>query len=305
MAVSQPKSYGYMMRKVLIAFCLLLSGTVLADGQPVSVWLIEGEANRVYMLGSVHLLRRDDHPLPQAMEDAYQDAEALIMELDMDDLDPAVLQAATNRMGLLDEGVTLEDVIGEETWAEALAVAEEIRIPLDMMSQSEPWLAAITIEQLILMRLGFNPLYGVELHMTAKAIADGKPITGLETAQEQLAFFDDMSVEAQTDLLMQTLTESQEAEQLMDEMIEAWRIGDVGYMEENMLAEMADFEELYATIVVDRNRRWVDEIVELLDDEDDYLIVVGALHMVGEDGVPTLLSQRGIEVEQMQNREAE
>ena len=293
------------MRKVLIAFCLLLSGSVLVDGEPVSMWLIEGEANRVYLLGSVHLLRQRVVFAPQAMEDAYQDAEALIMELDMDDLDPAVLQAATNRMGLLEEGVTLEDVIGEETWAEALAVAEEIRIPLEMMSQSEPWLAAITIEQLILMRLGFNPLYGVELHMTTQAIADGKPITGLETAYEQLAFFDNMSIEAQTDLLMQTLTESQEAEQLMDEMIEAWRNGDVGYMEENMLAEMVDFEELYATIVVDRNRRWVDEIVELLDDEDDYLIIVGALHMVGEDGVPNLLSERGIDVAQMQDRAVE
>ncbi|MDJ0907741.1 MAG: TraB/GumN family protein [Woeseiaceae bacterium] len=293
------------MRKVLMAFCLLFSGPVLADGQPVSMWLVEGEANRVYMLGSVHLLRRQDHPLPQIMEEAYQDAEALIMELDMDDLDPAALQAATNRMGLLDAGVTLEDVIGEEAWATALAAAEEIRIPLDMMSQSEPWLAAITIEQLILMRLGFNPLYGIELHMTTQAIADGKPITGLETAEEQLGFFDNMSVEAQTDLLMQTLTERQDSEQFMDQMVAAWRRGDVDYLEETMLAEMEDFEELYATIVVDRNRRWVDEIVELLDDPDDYLIVVGALHMVGDDGVPTLLAQRGIEVEQMQDSSPE
>ena len=281
---------------------LLLSGPVLADGQPVSMWLIEGEANRVYMLGSVHLLRKQDHPLPEVMEAAYRDAEALIMELDMDDLDPAALQAATNRMGLLDDGVTLKDVIGEEAWETALAAAEEIRVPLDMMSQSEPWLAAITIEQLILMRLGFNPLYGIELHMTTQAVADGKPITGLETAVEQLGFFDDMSVGAQTDLLMQTLTESREAGELMDEMIEAWRNGDVGYLEENMLAEMAEYEELYATIVVDRNRRWVDDIVELLDDQDDYLVIVGALHMVGEDGVPTLLSERGIEIEQMHNR---
>lgn len=285
-----------------MTMCLLLSGPVLADGQPVSMWLIEGEANRVYMLGSVHLLRKQDHPLPEVMEEAYRDAEALIMELDMDDLDPAALQAATNRMGLLDDGITLKDVIGEEAWETALAAAEEIRIPLDMMSQSEPWLAAITIEQLILMRLGFNPLYGIELHMTTQAVADGKPITGLETAVEQLGFFDDMSVEAQTDLLMQTLTESREAGELMDEMIEAWRNGDVGYLEENMLAEMAEYEELYATIVVDRNRRWVDDIVELLDDEDDYLVIVGALHMVGEDGMPTLLSERGIEIEQMHDR---
>ncbi len=293
------------MRKLFVAVSLLLAGPVLADGQPVSMWLIEGEANRVYLLGSVHLLRRQDHPLPQIMEDAYQDAEALIMELDMDDLDPAALQAATNRMGMLDEGVTLQDVLGQDTWEQALAAAEAIRIPLDMMAESEPWLAAITIEQLILLRLGFNPLYGVELHMTTKAVADGKPITGLETAEEQLGFFDDMSIEAQTDLLMRTLTESQEAEQMMDGLVDAWRRGDVDYLQDNMLAEMAEYPELYATIVVDRNRRWVDDIVELLDDADDYLIVVGALHMVGDDGVPTLLTERGIEIEQMQDRAAE
>ncbi len=287
------------MRKVLIAISLLLTGPALADGHPVTMWLIEGEANRVYVLGSVHLLRSQDHPLPNVLEEAYQDAEALIMELDMDDLDPAALQAATNRLGMLESGVTLEDVLGNELYAEALAAAEKLRVPLDMMSQSEPWLAAITIEQLILMRMGFNPLYGIELHMTTKAVSDGKPITGLETAVEQLGFFDNMSIEAQTDLLMSTLTESQEAEQMMDDMIDAWRHGDVEFMQDNVLAELAEFPELYTTIVSDRNRRWVDEIVELLDDADDYLIVVGALHLVGEDGVPALLIERGIEIGQM------
>ncbi len=287
------------MRKFLIALCLLLTGPAYADGHPVTMWLIEGESNRIYVLGSVHLLRSQDHPLPAVMEEAYQDAEALIMELDMDDLDPVALQADTNRLGMLEEGVTLEDVIGAELYAEALAAAQSIRIPLDMMSQSEPWLAAITIEQLILMRLGFNPLYGIELHMTTKAVQDGKPITGLETAVEQLSFFDNMSLEAQTDLLMQTLTESQKAEGLMDDMIDAWRHGDLEFLQENILAELEDYPELYATIVADRNRRWVDDIVELLDDADDYLIIVGALHLVGEDGAPSLLSQRGIEIGQM------
>ena len=287
------------MRKVLIAIGLLLAGPAQADGHPVTMWLIEGEANRVYVLGSVHLLRSQDHPLPRIMEEAYEDAEALIMELDMDDLDPVALQAETNRLGLLESGVTLQDVIGDELWAEAVAAAESIQIPLDMMSQSEPWLAAITIEQLLLMRMGFNPLYGIELHMTMKATSDGKPITGLETAAEQLGFFDNMSIEAQTDLLMQALTEGQEAEQIMDDLINAWRHGDVDFMQDNMLAELAEFPELYETIVTERNRRWVDEIVELLDDTDDYLIIVGALHLVGEEGVPSLLSQRGIEIGQM------
>lgn len=283
----------------LAGLLLLLANFVMADDHPVSMWLIEGESNRIYLLGSVHLLRKQDHPLPAVMEAAYDDAEALIMELDMDDLDAVALQAATNRMGLLNDGRSLRDLMGDDLYEQAEIAAEAIDIPFDLLSKSEPWFAAITIEQLVLMRIGFNPLYGIELHMTMKATQDGKPIEGLETAEEQLAFFDNMSLDAQNELLMQTLTEGQDVEATMDSMIDAWRIGDVEYLRTTMLEEMAESQELYKTIVVDRNRRWVGAITDLLDDSDDYLIVVGALHLVGEEGVPALLSERGIRAEQM------
>jgi uncharacterized protein len=85
----------------------------------------------------------------------------------------------------------------------------------------------------------------------------------------------------------------------MDELVDAWRHGDIAFMQDNMLDEMKKYPELYRTIVVDRNRNWLGKIQELLDDEDDYLIVVGALHLIGEDGLPALLAQQGVEVRQL------
>jgi len=178
-------------------------------------------------------------------------------------------------------------------------VAAAVDVPFDLLSKTEPWLAAVTVEQMALLRIGFNPLYGIEMHMAMKASQDGKPIDGFETVDEQLEFLDGLSLDAQINLLMQTLAEGAGLESLMDDMIDAWRHGDVGFLERMMLEDMSASPELYKTIVVDRNRRWAGVIEELLDDERDYLVVVGALHLVGDDGLPALLSGRGNSIGQM------
>lgn len=288
-----------MRRCLLLIVAAWIPGLVFADGHPVTMWLAEGASNRVYILGSVHLLRRQDHPLPAVMEAAYADAESLIMELDMDDLDAAALQASTNRLGVIHDDRTLKDFLGDARYNEAAAAAREMEIPFEMLDKAEPWFAAITIEQLALTRIGFNPLYGIELHLTMKATQDGKEVTGLETIDEQLAMLDGLSIEAQNDLLLQTLAEGGNIEAFMDDMIRAWRVGNVDYLETNMLDDMAKYPELFDAIVVNRNQRWVSAIEALLDDEDDYLIVVGALHLVGDVGVPALLEKRGVKIGQL------
>jgi uncharacterized protein YbaP (TraB family) len=168
-----------------------------------------------------------------------------------------------------------------------------------MLSGTEPWLAAINIEQLILMRIGFNPMYGIESFLMSKAGADQKEILGLESIGEQLGFLDRMSLDAQRLLLMQTLAESADIENIMDELVAAWRHGDIDYLEKSMLADMQEFSELYDALVVNRNQNWTQKIEALLDDDQDYLIIVGALHLIGKDGLPTLLRERGQELTQM------
>ena len=282
----------------------LLPALALADmpGHPVTMWMAEGGSNRVYLLGSVHLLREQDHPLPRVIEDVYDDAETLYMELDMDDLDPLLMQSTINRLGMLEEGTSLRDVMGEDLYAEAVTVATDLDMPLDMLDRTEPWLAAITVEQLALARIGFNPMYGVEMYLLKKASRDGKEILGFESVEQQLGYLDGLSLDAQRALLMQTLSESTAINEIMDELILAWRSGDIHYLEQTLLEDVSGYPELYETIVASRNRLWVDTIDELLEQADDYLVVVGALHLVGEDGVPQLLEQRGVSITQMREQ---
>lgn len=289
----------------VLLFILLLAVPAAADqaGHPVTMWQMDGANNRIYLLGSVHLLRAGDHPLPSVIDKAYREAETLIMEMDVDDVDPVATQKLVTELGLIQGDRSLSDLMGPNLYAEAQAFAANVDIPLAMLASSEPWLAAITVEQLMLTRIGFNPKYGIERHLAAKARTDNKEIRGLETVREQLEFLDGMSLESQRELLLQSLEESTEIEKIMDELIVAWRYGDLDYLEREMLAEMQDYPELYKTIVTDRNKAWVESIDDLTNEEDDYLVVVGALHLIGEDGVPALLEERGHTVTQLHQPE--
>jgi hypothetical protein len=131
------------------------------------------------------------------------------------------------------------------------------------------------------------------------ATRDGKRIDGFETIEEQLQFLDSMSLQAQRDMLMATLEESAELEDVMDDLIAAWRHGDTKMLENGMLDDIEQHEELNKAIVTDRNARWVKQIEDLLDDDDDYLIIVGALHLVGPEGVPLQLEKNGHSIRQL------
>lgn len=289
------------MNKFFLTALLLLSFAPAwsdSPGHPVTMWRAAGETNSVYLLGSIHLLRPQDLPLPSVVDAAYDDAEVLVMELDMDDLGSDVSQLFADS-GVMRDGTTLRQVMGEEYFARATAAANAIDIPIDLLANSEPWLAAITVEMMIFYRIGFNPMLGVEMQMVSRAERDGKPIEGLETAEEQTAFLDGLSIETQREMLLQALEEGATISESIDEIIHAWRNGDIEALEDGLLQDLEKNAELAEALVNSRNRRWVDQISELLDDEDDYLIIVGALHLVGEHGVPQLLARDGVEIDQL------
>ncbi|MEL7186244.1 MAG: TraB/GumN family protein [Pseudomonadota bacterium] len=288
------------MQRVIASLSLLLASVgCFADGSLVTLWQADGARNTVYLLGSIHLLREQDHPLPAVIDKAYEDAEVIVMEIDMDDIDPIATQTLFTQYGMISDGRSLRDWMGEIAYSRAVEAAEKIDIPLHMMTGVEPWYAALTIEVMALSRIGFDPNLGIETWMTNKAASDGKPIEGLETIEEQLGFLDGLSVPAQRQMLLATLEEAASLEDMMDQLIDAWRSGDTGFLEAELLAAFAEYEELNQAILVDRNNRWVDQITDLLDDDDDYLVVVGALHLIGDNGVPRQLESLGVPIRQL------
>jgi len=264
------------------------------------LWTVAGQHNTVYLLGSIHVLRPDDGGLPGPAEAAYADAEKLVMEIDMDDVaasDSAVMLDTMQRTALLPDGRSLHDVLGPD-YAAVSSRALQAGVDLEKLDRFAPWFVAVTLLQVELAKRGFSPELGIEQTLATRASQDHKPIQGLETAEEQFAVLAGLPLQQQKHFLMMTLEESAHIDQQLDELLQAWRTGDTAALARVLAAEFEDFPELYRPLTEDRNRAWVDKLVDLLDDRDDYLVVVGALHLVGRHSVVELLEQRGYKVVQ-------
>lgn len=275
---------------LLAAWC----GIACADGVPV--WTVQGDAGRVHILGSVHLLQASDYPLPAEIAAAYEAAADLYMELDLDALDVTEVAGEMLALGTSGDGPTVRDALGEDGWGRASRAAEAAGIDLDAIAAAEPWLAALMVYNVALARAGFDPGLGVDQHLAARAMADGKPIEGLETLEEQLALFDGLPAEVQAQMLQQTL---EDVGGLADEakvLVAAWRSGDLEALAAQFEQDFARYPELERRIVAERNLAWLPAIEARLARPGDSLVVVGALHTVGPEGLPALLEARGYEV---------
>ena len=157
----------------------------------------------------------------------------------------------------------------------------------------------MTVEVMLLYTMGFNPMLGVEMTMTSRAASDGKPIEGLETVDEQLAFLDGLPLDVQSEMLIQTLTEGADLDESIDAIVDAWRFGDMTALEDDLLSSIEEQSELSEVLITGRNYRWVEAILGMLGGDKDYLVVVGALHLVGDEGVPALLEKKGLGIQQL------
>ena len=264
------------------------------------VWSVRGEHNTVYLLGSIHVLRPGDVGLPRAAQAAYDDAEQLVMEIDMDDpfvSDPAAITSMMQQSALLPPEQSLRTVLGSDY----PAIAERSRaagLDLEAMDRFAPWFVALLLLQIEITERGFDAQHGIEQQVTELAVADRKPITGLETPAEQFAVLGGLSMADQKRFLLMTLEESEQDDAQLDLLLDAWRRGDTAALARTLSEEFEDFPQLYRPLTEDRNRAWVGDLEALLDQRDDYLVVVGALHLVGRNSVVELLRQRGHSVTQ-------
>ena len=257
------------------------------------VWAIRGAHNTVYLAGSVHLLPAQDAALPPAFDRAYADSDKLVMELDLGQLDP--LQAAGWMMehGALPAGSTLRGVLGEPLYTRVSAAAADLGLSMEILDGQSPWVVGIELADLEYLHLGFDPQQGVEEQFVHRAQSDGKPTAGLETLSEELASLEALSREDQLRLLDQTLSELKEAPGEMQEVLGAWRRGDAARLASLLAREYRAFPALYRPLVTARNQRWLPQIEQLLHGERNCLVVVGALHLVGEGGLLELLRRDG------------
>lgn len=262
------------------------------DGLPL--WEVRGHGNTVYLLGSIHLLRQEAYPLDPAIYEAFDAAQTVAFEIEMEEMMQGGMEMMTR--GALPLGRTLADVLPADVYAELERRAVGLPIPFDALKGMKPWLASMMVSVIALQQAGFEAAMGVDLHFHQRAREAGKRTMGLETVKDQIDAMDGMSEGAQIALLRSTLADLDSAVVQLDQATELWRRGDADGLAAMFTKSMRDQPELVERLLLARNRRWVPQIEELLRSGSPAIVIVGVGHLVGEGSVVEMLRARGYTV---------
>jgi uncharacterized protein len=285
----------------LLALSLLggLTAPVPSARAASPVWAVRGAHNTVYLAGSIHLLPAKDAALPGAFNRAYADSAKLVMELDLGKIDPVAAGGWMLKHGALPAGTTLRTMLGEERYARVIAAAAGLGLSAEVLDGQAPWVVGLELADLEYVRLGFDPQQGVEEQLVQRAQTDGKPTAGLETLDEELGGLEALPPQDQLRLIDQTITDLKESPGELQEVLSAWRSGDAAKLAALLSREYRSFPALYRPLVTARNARWLPQIEQLLRGQDNCLVVVGSLHLVGEGGLLELLRRDGFTATQL------
>jgi hypothetical protein len=282
---------GFFAAVPAVAAMLFAAG---AQAEP-ALWEVEGRDNTVFLFGSVHLLPEGGFTIGGALDEALDEAERVCLELDPDAETDAQKASLTLARAIDPEGRSLFDLLGDdaERVQESAAAAG---IDLAPFAAFEPWFAGLTVSLMALQAHGFDVEHGVEQMIQAEAKKGGKPSCGLETLDGQLGLLDSLPAGLQKEMLLQSLEEAGDIEGVIGPLLDAWRDGDESGLEDRLDEDFDDYPELAEALLFKRNRNWADQVSEMLEGEDDVLLVVGAMHLVGPRGLPALLEDRGYSV---------
>jgi uncharacterized protein YbaP (TraB family) len=278
---------------IWLALAALLGAAGSAAADPAA-WRIAGRnGGEITLLGSMHVLRSADYPLPAAIDALFARADTLVMELDLDELDPTAMQATLLRVATLPQGTVLRDVVPPDLYRLTEQRAGEVGMDLRLLEHFKPSLVSVMLLEQSLRRLGFEGERGLEQYLLRKSRAEAKPIIGLETLDMQLGIFADLPATSQQAMLEQTLRDMSEGDTVIGKLADAWRDGKLETLSKELLASLDDIPGLDAALVRNRNTEWVKTLERFLGDGRRYLVVVGAFHLVGHDNVIDMLDAHG------------
>ena len=281
----------------LYLLLLLFSVQVYAGS---SVWIVEKGANRLFIGGTIHLLTESDYPLPPAYEKAYNESVKVVLETDMQKLQSPEFQAIMMRELSYSDGRNLEQEVSQYTYAALQQFFSMRSIPMDRIIGFKPGMVMMMMTVVELQRLGMVGV-GVDAYYSAKSIDDRKPLGQLETVESQIAFIANMGAGQVDEMLIYTLADIERLPELMKSMKHAWRRGNMAQLKLIGITPFKkEFPEIYQSLIVDRNNAWLPKIEAMVKSSEVELVLVGALHLAGEDGLLSQLVARGYQVRQYQ-----
>jgi uncharacterized protein YbaP (TraB family) len=283
-----------------IALILLLFFTAAGVQAETSVWVVKSPKATVYLAGSCHVLRASDHPLPAEFLSAYQDSRKIVFEAPLNDMEkPEYLQklmlAAT-----YSDGTALKQHLSSQAFSKVEAFCRDRNYPIEQFQLFRPWMLAMTLTMLEMARIGAKSNNGVDYFFNEKAQSDGKTVESLETVDQQIGFLTTMDAGMSNEQVTETIDELREIDTKGPEILQAWKNGDEAKIEALNLKELKEYPKLYQALIVDRNKKWINDIEGYLNSSVNTMVIVGVAHLVGDNGVVDLLRKRGYKVIKLQ-----
>lgn len=286
----------YLLRLIVI---LLLPFTAVSVGAESSVWVLKSPKATIYFAGSCHVLRASDYPLPPEFWTAYKDSRKIIFEASQDEMAGAEFQAKLLSASIYDDGTTLKQHLSTKAYAKAEEFCKKHNYQIEALQILRPWMFAMMLTMQEMQKLGAESNYGIDYVFNESARRDGKTIDTLETVDEQIGFLTMLDKGTDNEQIIETIDELEQINIRLADIVNAWRKGDERKTEELSLQDLKNYPKLYSVLITDRNRKWVKNIEGYLQRPEKIMIIVGAAHLVGDNGVIELFRKRGYQIEKL------
>jgi len=285
----------HLFSRLLVGLLLCSSAVSWAASDAPFLWEIQGAKAKHYLMGSVHLLPASTQPLPAALENSYAKSVGIAFETDL-----ATLADPSSQMMMLNAAIApngLRPLVSKEVYERLQKSARDLNMSLaDSCEPYKPWFCAMTMEIFAFQRAGFQAEYGLDQYFFTRALKDGKPIRWMEEPQAQIDLFAKMPDKLGEQFLDATLDEQTDPNQSPDGVLQMWRNGDQAELEKITRDMKLHQPQAYARLLADRNRAWMPKLEKILSSDNSQLIIVGAAHSAGPDGLIALLKAKGYDV---------
>lgn len=284
----------------VIFFVVIFSTGSFSQPKKNFLWKVQSKTTTVYVLGSVHFLKKEMYPLHERIEQAFDQSDILVVEANIGEAGKADIQKLI-KSGFYPENDALEKHLTPETYDRVKKEAARLGVPPELASKQKPWFLALTLATLEILKLGFDPNYGIDKYFLSKATGK-KKILELESIDYQIDLFSHLSEKEQELYLLSTLKDLRIAEQELNELIQAWSSGDATSLDAIIMRKVAEDPKLsviYEKFLFERNKNMSAKVEDYLKTKETHLVIVGAGHLVGSRGMIELLKGKGFLVEQL------
>jgi len=287
--------------KIFIILLFVLMTVTILNGKNF-LWEVQNGKNKAFILGSLHIMPEDVYPLDEKIEKAFEEADYLVVEVDATKIDQKEMTDLISKNAGYENGKSLKTELPEELYKSVSEKFGKLGVPMTKIDIYKPWFVSMNLGLLCLQKLNITAGQGIDVHFLSKEKVSNKKIIELETANAQIEMLSSNPEKAQIDYLQYSIDDYEKCATIYENMLEAWKLGDTTGLykvtKKKMLAlekELPGMINFYNKMFTERDFNMIKKIDNLLNNGEDkvYFIIIGAVHLVGDDGILNLLNKKG------------